>query len=170
MHPDDVPRFRELDVVANAQPYWACREAYVTELTEPFVGPERSAYMYPFGSLHRAGARLAFGSDWTVSTPDPLHQLEVAVNRVRPDDRGADPLLPREALDLSTALAAFTSGSAYVNFLEEETGSLEPGKLADLVVLDRDLFEVEAAHIADARVLLTLVEGEAVYTDPSLAW
>ncbi|MGH3006162.1 MAG: amidohydrolase [Gaiellaceae bacterium] len=170
VHPDDVRRFRELDVVANAQPYWACREAYVTELTEPFVGPKRAAYMYPFGSLHRAGARLAFGSDWTVSTPDPLHQLEVAVNRIRPDDRGADPLLPREALDLSTALAAFTGGSAYVNFLEEETGSLEPGKLADLVVVDRDLFEVEGGHVADACVLLTLVEGEAVYAAPELGW
>jgi predicted amidohydrolase YtcJ len=170
VHPDDMPRFRGLGVVANAQPYWACREAYVTELTEPFVGPERVAYMYPFGSLHRAGARLAFGSDWTVSTPDPLQQLEVAVNRIRPDDRGAEPLHEEEALELSTALAAFTSGSAYVNFLEDETGSLEPGKLADLVVLDRDLFEVEGGHVADARVLLTLVEGEAVYADPELGW
>ena len=170
VHPDDMPRFRELGVVANAQPYWACREAYVTELTEPFVGPERVAYMYPFGSLHRAGARLAFGSDWTVSTPDPLQQLEVAVNRIRPDDRGAEPLLPDEALDLSTALAAFTSGSAYVNFLEGKTGSLEPGKLADLVVLDRDLFEIPGAQVADARVLLTLVEGEAVYAASELGW
>ncbi|MGH3031982.1 MAG: amidohydrolase [Gaiellaceae bacterium] len=170
VHPEDVPRFRELGVVANAQPYWACREAYVTELTEPFVGPERTSYMYPSGSLNRAGARLAFGSDWTVSTPDPLQQLEVAVNRIRPDDRGAAPLLPDEALDLSTALSAFTSGSAYVNFLEEETGSLEPGKLADLVVLDRDLFEIEGGHVADARVLLTLVEGEAVYAAPELGW
>jgi predicted amidohydrolase YtcJ len=168
VHPDDAPRFRQLGVVANAQPYWACREAYVTELTEPFVGPERSSYMYPFGSLHRAGARLAFGSDWTVSTPDPLQQLEVAVNRIRPDDRGAVPLNPSEALDLSTALSAFTSGSAYVNFLEKETGSLEPGKLADIVVLDRDLFEIEGGRLADARVVLTLVEGEAVYADPTV--
>ncbi|HZB85564.1 MAG TPA: amidohydrolase [Gaiellaceae bacterium] len=170
VHPDDVPRFRQLGVVANAQPYWACREAYVTELTEPFVGAERVAYMYPFGSLHRAGARLAFGSDWTVSTPDPLQQLEVAVNRIRPDDRGAEPLHKEEALELETALAAFTSGSAYVNFLEKETGTLEPGKLADLVVLDRALFEIPGAHVADARVLLTLVEGEAVYADPELSW
>jgi predicted amidohydrolase YtcJ len=170
VHPDDVPRFRQLGVVANAQPYWACREAYVTELTEPFVGAERVAYMYPFGSLHRAGARLAFGSDWTVSTPDPLQQLEVAVNRIRPDDRGAEPLHKEEALELDTALAAFTSGSAYVNFLEKETGTLEPGKLADLVVLNRDLFEIPGAHVADARVLLTLVEGEAVYAAPELGW
>ncbi|MGH3090828.1 MAG: amidohydrolase family protein, partial [Gaiellaceae bacterium] len=170
VHPEDMPRFRKLGVVANAQPYWACREAYVTELTEPFVGPERSAYMYPFGSLHRAGARLAFGSDWTVSTPDPLQQLEVAVNRIRPDDRGADPLLPDEALDLGTALAAFTAGSAYVNFLDDETGSLEPGKLADIVVLDRDLFGIDGAQVADARVVLTLIEGEAVYSPSEPGW
>jgi predicted amidohydrolase YtcJ len=165
VHPDDVPRFAELGVVPNAQPYWACREGYVTELTEPFVGPERSGWMYPFGSLHRAGARLALGSDWTVSTPNPLVILEVAVNRIAPHDRGAEPLLPHEALDLDTAVAAYTRGSAYVNFLEEETGSLEPGKLADLVVLDRDLFDRGAGPIGDARVLLTLVEGETVFDE-----
>jgi predicted amidohydrolase YtcJ len=169
VHPDDVPRFRALGVVANAQPYWACREGYVTELTEPFVGPGPSSYMYPFGSLRRAGAELAFGSDWTVSTADPLAQIEVAVNRVSPENRGAEPLLPAEALDLPTALAAFTRGSAFVNFLEHETGSIEPGKLADLVVLDRDLFDPGAGPIGDARVLLTLVEGEPLYADPSLS-
>jgi hypothetical protein len=72
-------------------------------------------------------------------------------------------MLPEEALDLETAVAAFTSGSAYVNFLEDETGSVDPGKLADLVVLDRDLFDPGAGPVGDARVLLTLVEGEAVY-------
>jgi predicted amidohydrolase YtcJ len=165
VHPDDVPRFAELGVIANAQPYWACREGYVTDLTEPFVGPERSGWMYPFGSLHREGARLALGSDWTVSTPNPLLILEVAVNRVAPHDRGAEPLLPHEALDLDTAIAAYTRGSAYVNFLEEETGTIEPGKLADLVVLDRDVFDDGAGPIGDARVVLTLVEGDAVYDD-----
>jgi predicted amidohydrolase YtcJ len=170
VHPDDMPRFRSLGVIANIQPYWACVDGYVTDLTIPFVGPGPSAYMYPFGSLRRAGAALAIGSDWTVSTANPLPQIEVAVNRVSPEDRGAEPLLPGEALDLETALAAFTTGSAYVNFLEQETGSLEPGKLADLVVLDRDLFDPGAGPIGDARVLLTLVEGEAVYADPALGW
>jgi predicted amidohydrolase YtcJ len=170
VHPADVPRFRRLGVVANAQPLWACREGYVTDLTEPFVGPGPSAYMYPFGSLRRAGAVLAFGSDWTVTPPDPLPQIEVAVTRVATDNRGAEPLLPDEALDLGTALAAFTIGSAFVNFLERETGSIEPGKLADLVLLDRDLFDPGAGPVGDARVLLTLVEGEAVYADPALGW
>jgi len=83
VHPDDLPRFAELGVAANVSPYWACRSGYVEELTEPFIGPERSARMYPFGSLVRAGARLAFGSDWTVSTANP-HE---AAERVHP--RGA---------------------------------------------------------------------------------
>ena len=170
VHPDDLPRFAALGVVANVSPYWACRDAYVDELTEPFIGPERSARMYPFGSLLRAGARLAFGSDWTVSTNDPLPQLEVAVTRIAPDTRDREPLLPEEAIDLPTALATFTAGSAYVNFLEGETGTLEPSKLADLVVLDRDVLDPGAGPIGDARVLLTLVEGEAVYADPALGW
>lgn len=170
VHPDDLPRFAELGVAANASPYWACRSDYVTVLTEPFIGPERSARMYPFGSLLRAGAPLAFGSDWTVSTPNPLLEIEVAVTRTPPDDRSAEPLLPDEALDLPTALATFTAGSAWVNFLDEETGTIEPGKLADLVVLDRDVLDPGAGPIGDARVLLTLVEGEAVYADPVLGW
>jgi len=170
VHPADLHRFAELGVVANVSPLWACHSPYVDELTEPFIGPERSARMYPFGSLHRAGARLAFGSDWTVSTPNPLPQLEVAVTRISPETRDRHPLLPEEAIDLPTALQTFTAGSAHVNFLDRETGALEPPKVADLVVLDRDILDPGSGPIGDARVLLTLVEGEAVYADPGLGW
>jgi hypothetical protein len=170
VHPDDLPRFAALGVAANVSPLWACRSAYVDELTEPFIGPERSARMYPFASLVRAGARLAFGSDWAVSTNDPLPQLEVAVTRIAPETRELEPLLPDEALDLPTALTAFTANAAYVNFLEAETGTVEPGKLADLVVLDRDVLDPGAGPLGDARVLLTLVEGETVHADPGLGW
>ena len=170
VHPDDLPRFAELGVLANVSPYWACHSGYVNELTEPFIGPERSARMYPFGSLVRAGARLVFGSDWTVSTCDPLPQLEVAVTRISPDARDEEPLLPGEAIDLPTALQSFTAGSAHANFLEADTGTIEPAKLADLVVLDRDVLDPGAGPIGDARVLLTLVGGEAVYADPGLGW
>jgi len=162
VHPDDQPRFAELGVVANAQPYWAAHSAYVDDLTLPFIG-ERAAYHYPFGSLARAGAPLAFGSDWTVSTANPLPIVEVAVSRVPHPERDREPMLPDERLDLETAIAAATRGSAYVNFLENETGSIEPGKLADLVVLDRDIFDAGSGPVGDARVVLTLSEGEAVY-------
>jgi predicted amidohydrolase YtcJ len=173
VHPEDLPRFRALGVVANGQPLWAVNEPQMTELTIPFIGPERARWQYPFGSLVRSGAVLAFGSDWSVSSPDPLWGIHVAVNRLPapgyPYAEGADePFLPEERIDLPTAIAAYTMGSAYVNHLDRETGSIEVGKLADLVVLDRDPFAHPASEIGEARVLLTLVEGERVFEDPSL--
>jgi predicted amidohydrolase YtcJ len=168
VHPDDRPRFRRLGVVANAQPFWSCLDGYMRELTLPFLEPERAGWQYPWASLRAAGAVLAFGSDWTVSTADPLAEIEVAVRRVAPGDRDAEPFLPAERVDLPTALDAFTIGSAYALRLEAETGSVTPGKLADLTVLDRDPFDEAAGPIADARVLATLVEGQPVHADPSL--
>jgi predicted amidohydrolase YtcJ len=161
--PADMPRFRELGAVANIQPLWACLDDQMTLLTVPFVGPERAARQYPFRSLQRAGARLAGGSDWAVSTPDVLQQAEVAVTRLGRDSADRPPLGPDEALGLADILAAFTIGSAYVNHLDAETGTIEVGKLADLVVLDRDIEAEEPAGIGDARVLLTLIEGAPVH-------
>jgi predicted amidohydrolase YtcJ len=162
IHPDDVPRFRELGVTANAQPYWACHEDQMDVLTIPFIG-DRWRWQYPFRSLRAAGAVLAMGSDWSVSTPDPLLEMEVAVERISDLSRGqAEPLLPDERIELVDALAAFTSGSAYVNHLDE-TGSLEVGKFADLAVLDRDLFDRGAGSIGEASVIGTFIEGVPVY-------
>ena len=170
VHPSDVPRFRELDVVANGQPIWAQNEGQMRRLTVPFLGPERAGWQYPFGSLVRSGARLAFGSDWSVSSPNPLEEMHVAVNRAgfegypyAEQEETQEPFLPHEAIDLETALAAFTVGSAYVNHLDDVTGSIEAGKDADLVVLDRDLFDHPVTEIAAARVQLTLVRGERVF-------
>jgi predicted amidohydrolase YtcJ len=168
VHPDDRPRFRRLGVVANAQPYWSCLDGYMRELTLPFLDAERAGWQYPWASLRRAGAVLAFGSDWTVSTANPLEEIEVAVRRVAPDDPDGEPFLPDERVDLPTALDAFTSGSAYALRLEADTGSVAPGKLADQAVLDRDPFDRAAGPIGQARVLATLVEGEPVWADPSL--
>jgi predicted amidohydrolase YtcJ len=168
VHPDDRPRFRRLGVVANAQPFWSCLDGYMRELTLPFLEPERAGRQYPWASLRRAGAVLAFGSDWTVSTANPLREIEVAVRRVDPGDPDGEPFLPDERVDLPAAIDAFTSGSAYALRLEAETGSVTPGKLADLAVLDRDPFDPAAGPIAGARVLATLVEGEPVHADPSL--
>ena len=172
IHPDDVPRFAQLGVVANAQPYWACHEPQMDELTIPFLGPERSAWQYPFKSLLRAGARLAMGSDWSVSTANPLLEMEVAVNRVADISRGdKPPFLPAERLTLDEAIRAFTLGSAYVNHQDDTTGSLTVGKLADVIVLDRDLFDRGAGEIGQARVVATFIEGEPVHEDPVLdAW
>ena len=169
IHPDDVPRFAALDVVANAQPYWACHEGQMDELTIPFLGPERTTWQYPFRSLLDAGARLAMGSDWSVSTPNPLLEMEVAVTRVSDESRGVRaPFLPEQALTLAEAIRAFTAGSAYVNHLDAETGTIEVGKLADLTVIDRDLVAPDAGPIGDGRVLGTWVGGAAVFEDPAL--
>src|SRR6266498_3160090 len=170
VHPDDRPRFRRLGVVANAQPFWAVLDGYMRDLTLPFVSAERADWQYPWASLRRAGATLAFGSDWSVSTPDPLALIEVAVNRVAPDDRAGEPFLPVERLDLPAALDAATIGAAYANRLDATTGSIEPGKLADLAVLDRDLFDPGPGPVGDARVLATFVEGEVVHAEEALGW
>lgn len=174
VHPEDLPRFRRLHAVANAQPLWAAHESQMDDLTIPFLGEPRWRWQYPFGSLVRAGAVLAMGSDWGVSSPNPLEEMHVAVNRVMPPDYpytvdNREVFLPEERLDLATALAAFTMGSAYVNHLDRETGSIEAGKLADLVVLDRNLFEHPVEEISEARVELTLVEGERVFAAGGLA-
>lgn len=166
--PADYGRFAALDATANIQPYWACYDPQMTELTLPYLPVERAVLQYPFRSLQRAGARLAGGSDWTVSTPNVLAEVEVAVTRVSHEDRATAPFIASEGLTLEDALGAFTHGTAYINHLDHLTGTLAPGKLADLVVLDRDLFGPDAGPIGDARVLLTLVDGEVVHEDQEL--
>jgi len=168
VHPDDVPRFRTLRAVANAQPLWAAHEGQMDDLTIPFLGEPRWRWQYPFGALVRAGATLAMGSDWSVSSPDPLEEIHVAVNRKMPPtylygNESAEVFLPDERLDLATSIAAFTMGSAFVNHLEDVTGSIEVGKYADLAVVDRDLFAHPVEEIANAQVDATFVEGIAVY-------
>jgi predicted amidohydrolase YtcJ len=170
IHPDDVPRFRELDVAANAQPLWAAHEDQMDILTIPFIGEERAGWQYPFRSLRASGAVLAMGSDWSVSSPNPLWEMHLAVERRAPAFYAGERevFLPDERLDLVDALAAFTAGSAYVNHLDHLTGTLEVGKDADLAVLDRDLFDRGAGGIGDTQVVATFVEGEAVYETPQL--
>ncbi|MCX4579645.1 amidohydrolase [Streptomyces sp. NBC_01571] len=164
VHPDDVPRFARLGATANIQPLWAAHEPQMDELTIPFLGPERAALQYPFGSLLRSGARLAAGSDWPVSSPDPLQGIHVAVNRVAPD--ATEPVfLPAERVGLTAAFTAYTAGSAYTNHLDD-TGSLRAGSLADLVVLDRDPYAGPPEEIGTTGVALTYVGGERVHEAP----
>jgi predicted amidohydrolase YtcJ len=170
VHPDDVPRFARLGVVANCQPYWACLDSQMRELNLDVLGPERVATQYPFASLEGSGARLAFGSDWSVSTANPLHEMQVAVTRIPFDEPDVEPFLPHERLDLATAIEAFTMGTAFVNHLDHETGSLTVGKLADIAVLDRNPLAGDPERVGQARVVLTLVEGRPVFSDPSVSW
>ncbi|MGI8577842.1 MAG: amidohydrolase [Nocardioidaceae bacterium] len=162
--PADVGRFAELDVSANMQALWAIHEPQMDDLTIPFLGPQRSGWQYPFASLQRSGARLVAGSDWPVTSPNPLWAAHVAVNRRLPPAAGGvgEPFMPEQALDVTAALSAYTSGSAFVNHLDD-TGRIEVGASADLAVLDRDIVAGPTAEIGEATVLATYVEGRAVY-------
>ena len=166
VNPDDIPRFAPLGVAANIQPLWASDDEQMRTLRVPLLGPDRAGWQYPFASLLHAGATLAGGSDWTVSSANPLLEIEVAVNRVDPDTRDAQPFTPGERLSLGAALRAFTIGSAYVNHLDADTGTIGVGKLADLVVLDRDVRDRGAGPIGDATVRQTFVGGEEVHGRP----
>jgi predicted amidohydrolase YtcJ len=134
------------------------------ELTLPFLGRERADLQYPFGDLARSGARLAGGSDWSVTTANPLEEIEVMVNRVDPEHRDNAPFLPEQRLSLGDALAAFTSGTAYVNHDETESGRLVEGMRADLAVIDRNIFAPDADPVAEAAVEMTFASGACVYS------
>jgi len=161
VHPRDVPRFAALGATANIQPLWACHEPQMDELAIPLLGPARAQWQYPFWSLLASGAGLAAGSDWPVTSPDPIQGMHVAVNRVGPGKR-AEPLIPAERLTLAEALTAYTAGSARVNHADR-TGRVAAGLLADLVVLDRDPFDGPPQEIHEARVRATFVGGQAVF-------
>ena len=170
--PRDMGRFKALDAVANFQPLWACAETQMEELTIPFVGAERAAWQYQIGSLLRGGARIAFGSDWPVSSADPLQEIHVAVNRVlskrlgragKPECENA--FLPDQAITLDAAVDAFTTGVAWVNHEEDVAGQLRPGLRADLAVLDQDLYAIPARDIGSTSVVTTVAGGVVVHGD-----
>ena len=163
VHPDDVVRFATLGATANIQSLWAAHEAQMDELTIPFLGDRRAAWQYPFGALLAAGAALAAGSDWPVSSPDPLAAVHVAVNRRIPGHADSEPFFPEHRIGLAAALSAYTAGSARVNHHDEVTGHLRVGTHADLTVLDRDPFDGPEDEIGAAHVERTYVGGELVF-------
>ena len=166
VHPDDVTRFAPLAVTANVQPLWATHEPQMDELTIPFLGERRAGWQYPFRSLQAAGAALCAGSDWPVSSPNPLWGAHVAVNRNLPAPAGGcdgEPFLPGQALGLASILAAYTSGSARINGVEGVSGSIAAGLDADFAVVDADLSRLPAGEICQAAVTQTWIRGQLVY-------
>lgn len=160
LHPDDLPRLAQLDVVASMQPIHATSDI---DIADQHWGP-RAATSYAWRGLLDTGARLAFGSDAPVEDPSPLLGIHAAVTRRRPDGYpGPKGWYPEQRLTVGEAVYAYTMGAAYASGEEALKGSLSPGKLADLVILDQDIFRIEPADILHTRVLGTMVGGEFVY-------
>ncbi len=160
IHPDDIARFAAQDVIASMQPYHAIDDG---RWADRVIGPERALTTYAFRSLHDAGARLAFGSDWFVAPAKPLEGIYAAVTRRTLDGAHPDGWVPSQKISVEEALHAYTTGAAYASFEEDQKGQLAPGMLADFVVLDRDLFTIEPEEIRDVRVLRTVAGGRTVY-------
>jgi predicted amidohydrolase YtcJ len=161
--PADIPRFKALGVVANFQALWAYADPYITQLTIPILGLGRSRWLYPIGSVVRTGAVIVGGSDWSVSSANPLDAIQVAVTRRDPEGPPGPAWIPEEVVDLPTMLAAYTTNGAYLSHEETTRGAIAPGLTADLIVLDRNLFKIPASDIHKAKVLLTLFEGKPVF-------
>lgn len=165
---DDWKRVADLRVIPVFQPLWARLDEYM-RMTGVRVGAPRMDHMYPSESLHKAGVRVAYGSDWAVASANPLEGIEVALTHREPGASAGEVLSPVERVTLEQAIESYTRNAAYANFKDDVSGSLEVGKSADLVVLDRDLFKIPVTDIARTRVLVTLYAGEAVHGDLAAA-
>ena len=161
--PADRGRFEALNVTANIQSLWAMPDSYITDINLPVIGQHRVEAMYPFASLRRAGARLAAGSDWSVSSMNPFLAIETAVTRQDATGRIKGALNTAEAITLEEAVRAHTSHGAYLMHQDAEVGELSEGMLADLVVVDQNIFEIPPDDISDTQVLMTMVGGVVVF-------
>jgi predicted amidohydrolase YtcJ len=160
LHPEDIARFGRLGILASVQPYHVIDDGRWAEIK---IGPRRARTTYAFRSLLESGARLVCGSDWTVAPLDPLAGIHAAVTRSTLDGKHPWGWVPEEKISLEEAIEGYTLNAAYSEFAEDRKGSITPGKLADLVVIDRNLFDIEAGEIAGARVQMTVVGGRIVY-------
>ena len=163
--PADFPRFKELGVMADMQLEWAKREPATEGPLEPYLGPERYRYLYPAGSLHKAGATIIGGSDWDISSYNPFRAFQTAVTRA--GGKGRRPLNIDERIPLETAIDAYTINAAFAMKQDRTTGSLEAGKRADLVVLDRDILTINPENIEDTKVLAIYLDGRLVHSAPA---
>lgn len=162
LRPGDLKRFGSLRVIASMQPYHCADDG---RWCEKRIGPERAKGTYAFRSLLDSGAVLAFGSDWTVAPLNPMEGLKAAVTRQTLDGKNPTGWVPEQKILLEEAIRAYTVGAAYAEFQEHVKGSLTPGKLADLVLLDCDIFKVDPARIDRVKVTMTVVDGKVVWED-----
>jgi len=160
LRPDDFARFAQLGVIASVQPYHAIDDG---RWAEKRIGHERCKTTYAFRTFLDHGVRLAFGSDWTVAPMNPMLGLYAAVTRATLDGKNPNGWFPEQKLTLQEAIEAYTMGSAFAEFREKEKGSITPGKLADVVILDTDVFAIAPEKIKDAAVRYTVVDGKVVY-------
>lgn len=156
----EIPRFGRQKVVASMQPYHCADDG---RWCDKRIGPERSKGTYAFRTLLDTSAVLAFGSDWTVAPLNPMEGLKAAVTRQTLDGKHPQGWVPEQKISLEEAVRAYTVGSAYAEFTEKVKGSLTPGKLADVVMLDRDIFRIDPADLANVKALMTIVDGRVVY-------
>lgn len=162
--PEDIGRFKELDIIGLPQPFWFKVDDYYHELALPYLGKERADKQYPMQSLIDTGVIMASSSDFPVTIPfDPLIAIQTGISRSTPNKADGEVLWPEERSNLEDMIRSFTYNGAYANFLENEVGSLEVGKKADLVILEKNLFEIPVEQIAEVKVLLTMVEGNVVF-------
>jgi predicted amidohydrolase YtcJ len=161
LRPADYPRFKELGVVASMQPYHVIDDG---RWAEGRIGAKRCASSYAYRSLLDAGAKLAFGSDWPVAPLDPIPGIDAAVNRRPLDGKHPNGWFPEQRITVAEAVEAYTLGSAFGGFQEKDRGSITVGKLADFVVLSRDILDPkERDHIAGTKVTMTVVGGRVVF-------
>ncbi len=161
--PADMPRFAALHVIASMQPYHAIDDG---RFVEKEIGHERALTSYAWKSILDSGARLAFGSDWNVAPAHPLWGIYAAVTRATLDGKNSQGWIPLQKISVEDALRAYTTGSAYAQFDEDSRGSLEPGKLADLVMINADLTKIAPEKIWNTHVVMTVVGGKVVYQAP----
>lgn len=164
--PKDMPRLRALDVTANFQPYWFSEDDWLEADVLPAIGRERAKRLYQMGTVVGTGARLALGSDWPISSADPFLGMMVGVTRKNPKKPRFPVWEPDERVPLDTLLMAYTLGGAWINGSEKETGSLEPGKAADFIIVDRDILAVAIEQVGATQVLSTYVDGKRVFQRP----
>jgi hypothetical protein len=160
LRPSDIKQFAAQKVIASMQPYHAADDG---RWCDKRIGPGRSKGTYAFRSLLDAGAPLAFGTDWTVAPLNPMETLKAAVTRQTLDGKHPNGWVPEQKISVEEAVRAYTVGSACAEFAENVKGTIAPGKLADLVMLDQDIFRIDPAEIDKAKVLLTVVDGKVVY-------